>query len=136
VYADSNGRIWTPKLDLGALSLLLSWFLTSCCFHSRVPLCAVACIKVGSFAPWMLSSLGISGFRGSGCHFSLLVSLVRSFLSFPCFPLCLLPTAEGGSYQFYDSHFFWFRQRGVPSSGSTSIIMSYCIPFINGLSIV
>jgi len=51
------------------------------CFLSRMPLYTVACVSVGSFAPWMSKSLGISRFRGSGvCLFA------------PCFASVLLPS--------------------------------------------
>ena len=43
-------------------------FLISGCFLSRMPLYAVACIRVDSFAPCMLNSLGISRFSRSGFH--------------------------------------------------------------------
>ena len=54
--------------------------LALCCFRSRMPLYVVACIRVMSFVPWMLSSLGMFRFRGSGCC-----------LLAPCFASALLP---------------------------------------------
>ena len=61
--------------------------LALCCFHSRIPLYAVACIRVASFAPWTSSSLGMSRFRGSGCCLFAPCFASASLLSFPSFPL-------------------------------------------------
>jgi len=49
-------------------------FLALGCFLSSIPLYAVACVKVDSFAPWTSNSLGMSRFSRSGF-----------LLSTPCF---------------------------------------------------
>jgi len=56
-------------------------FLGSYCCCSRIPLYVVDCVKVCSFTPWILKSLGTSRFRGSG-----------SCLFVPCFARALLPS--------------------------------------------
>jgi hypothetical protein len=69
-------------------------FLASCCFRSRMPLYAVACVKVESFAPCISSSLVMSRFRRSGCRLFAPCFASASLPSFPSFPtpLSLLPS--------------------------------------------
>jgi len=56
-------------------------------FCSRIPLYAVACVKVESFAPCMSKSMGISRFRGSGVHLFAPCFANASLPSFPWIPL-------------------------------------------------
>jgi hypothetical protein len=65
-------------------------FLGSGCFRSRMPLYAVACVKVGNFAPWTSKSFGISRFSGSGIRLFAPSFASASLPSFPWFPSCPL----------------------------------------------
>ena len=53
-----------------AMQVSCMFFLVVClglgCIHSRIPLCAVAFVKMDSFAPLMLNLSDISRFIGSG----------------------------------------------------------------------
>jgi len=64
-------------------------FLTSGCFLSRMPLYAVACVRVNSFAPCILNSLGISRFSGS--RFCLFAPCLASVLLFSLPQILLYP---------------------------------------------
>ena len=64
--------------------------LSSCCFRSRIPLYAVACVRVGSFAPQMSNSSGMSRFSGSGYRLFAPCFASASLASLPGFPSCPL----------------------------------------------
>ena len=55
---------------------------------SPIPLYAVACVRVGSFAPWTSKSVGTSRFRGSGHHLFAPCFASASLPSLPGFPSC------------------------------------------------